>query len=403
MCSTFAKHWPLAHDVDHLNHGSFGACPAAVLDIQNELRQEMESQPMRFLWRELPGRLAKARKALAQFVGTSVGDIALVPNATTGVNAVLRSLTFQPGDELIITNHEYNACRNALHFVADRSGAKVVVVNVPFPLTSSSQVTQCILDHVTPRTRLALIDHVTSPTALVLPIADIVAALTQHNVDTLVDGAHAPGMVLLNLQTIGAAYYTGNCHKWLCTPKGAGFLYVRQDKQHAIRPTVISHGANAPTDQATRFRLEFDWTGTCDPTACLCIAPAIEYLSSLLPGGWDELMMHNRQMAIDARDTICDVLDVVPPCPDEMIGSIAAVPLPWDAPEAGCWFPGSLPLQDELLNRFDIEVPIIPFPAVPKQLVRISAQLYNSPPQYQRLAQAIKQIGAKGPRGQGVQ
>ncbi len=385
MPGSYADHWPLDPDVVFLNHGSFGACPIPVLKAQHALRLEMESQPVRFLWRQLRDRLAAAREALARFIGAPADDLAFVPNATAGVNAVLRSLTFESGDELIVTNHEYNACRNALNFVADRSGATVIVVDIPFPIDSPEQVTQCILDHVTPRTRLVLIDHVTSPTALVFPIADITAALQERGVDVLIDGAHAPGMIPLDIESLGAAYYAGNCHKWLCAPKGSGFLHVRPDKQDTIRPIAISHGANAPTDEFSRFRLEFDWTGTFDPTACLSIPNAIEFMASLAT----DVMHRNRSLALQARDMICHALDVAPPCPDEMIGSMAAVPLPWDTTGLGRWFPSALPLQDELIEQYHIEVPIIPFPIQPNQLVRVSTQIYNTPDHCQQLADAL--------------
>ena len=212
--------WPLERGVIFLNHGSFGACPAEVLRQQAALRDEMEAEPVRFLSRELDDRLADARQALAAFVGADADDLAFVANATGGVNAVLRSLRFSPGEELLTTDHAYNACRNAFDFAAGRAGARVVVATIPFPLASPEEVVEAVLARVTPRTRLALLDHVTSPTGLVLPLERLVAALSGRGVEVLVDGAHAPGMVPLDLGALGAAYYSGNCHKWLCAPKG---------------------------------------------------------------------------------------------------------------------------------------------------------------------------------------
>lgn len=292
--SYFQSFWSLDPAITFLNHGSYGACPLPVLEAQQRLREQLEREPLRFFMREYEALLDTARSQLAAFVGAEVDELAFVPNATTGVNSVLRSLPFTPSDEILTTNQEYNACRNALNFIASRTGAKVVVATVPFPLESPNQVVEAVMERVSPRTRLALLDHVTSQTALIFPIQELVNKLAARGVDTLVDGAHAPGMVPLNLHEIGATYYTGNCHKWLCAPKGAGFLYVRRDRQSAIRPLTISHGANSRRTDKSRFQLEFDWTGTDDPTAYLCVPEAIQFLGSLLPGGWSQLMQNNQ-------------------------------------------------------------------------------------------------------------
>ncbi|NDJ18018.1 aminotransferase class V-fold PLP-dependent enzyme [Myxacorys almedinensis] len=386
--SDFRQLWLLDSEVTFLNHGSFGACPIPVLEFQQTLRQRLEQQPLLFFSRDFETLLDETRQTLAKFVGSASEDLVFVPNATTGVNAVLRSLPFTPNDELLTTNQEYNACRNALDFVAERTGATVVIADVPYPIASADQVIEPILQAVSSKTRLALLDHITSQTGLVLPIARLVQALTQRGVETLVDGAHAPGMVPLSLHDIGATYYTGNCHKWLCSPKGAAFLYVQRDRQDAIRPLTISHGANSPRrvgvaplgEGRSRFQLEFDWMGTDDPTAYLSVAKAIEWMGLLLPGGWAELRANNRDKAIAARTLLCDLLQVEPPCPEEMLGSLATIPLP----------DGSYTqLQNALWDEFQIEVPIVPYPNPPKRLVRISAQLYNTLDQYAYLGRSL--------------
>ncbi|MGH7349346.1 MAG: aminotransferase class V-fold PLP-dependent enzyme [Candidatus Rokuibacteriota bacterium] len=385
----WAALWPLDPSVAFLNHGSYGACPTEILQHQAALRAELEAEPVRFLGRELEGRLDAARAALAAFIGADPDDLAFIGNATGGVNAVLRSLRLAPGDELLTTDHAYAACRNTLDYVADRNEARVVVATIPFPVASPQAVVDAVVAKVTPRTRLALVDHITSPTGLILPIERLVAELTRHGVDTLVDGAHAPGMVPLDLRALGAAYYSANCHKWLCTPKGSAFLWVRRDRQADVHPLTISHGAKGERAGRTRFRLEFDWTGTQDPTAWLTAPKAIDYLAGLVPGGWPALMARNRALALEARRLLCAAVGTEPASPDEMIGSLASVVLPdslitetgWRVPE---------PLQARLFGVHGIEVPIMRWPAPPRRLIRISAQLYNRPEQYARLADALR-------------
>jgi isopenicillin-N epimerase len=321
---------------------------------------------------------------LGEFVGADPDDLAFMPNATTGVNTVLRSLEFESGDEILITDHTYNACRNAAVLAAERSGARVVTASVPFPISAPEEVVTAILDKVGPRTRLLLVDHVTSPTALLFPIESIVQEMAEHGIDTLVDGAHAPGMIPVDIDTIGAAYYTANAHKWMCAPKGAAFLQVRRDRQAGILPTVISHGANSLRTDRSRFRLLFDWTGTTDPTAHLAIPVAIETMASLLPGGWPELMRHNHEQALDARDLLIQALGINPPAPDGMLGSMAAVPVP-DA--SGPHHHFSLPdLQERLWENHHIEVPVNAWPKWPHLLLRVSAQIYNQVQQFEHLA-----------------
>ena len=381
--------WTLDPDTTFLNHGSFGACPAEVLEAQRVLRARMERQPVHFLSRDLDDLLGEARAALGGFLNADADDLALVANATSGVNTILRSLAFAPGDELLVTDHAYNACRNAVVFVADRAGAQVVPVRVPFPLDSPEEVLAPILAAVTGRTRLALIDHVASPTGLVFPIERLVEALQSRGVDVLVDGAHAPGMIPLDLRTLGAAYYTGNGHKWLCAPKGSAFLWVRPDRQSRVHPLTISHGFNAVRNDRSRFRLEFDWTGTIDPTAALCIPVALRFMEARLPGGWPAVMERNHRLALVARQRLCAALGIALPCPDNMVGALAAIPLPATG-EDGPPSPGGDPLQ--LRERFGIEVPVIAWPAAPKRLLRVSAQLYNTLEDFERLAQAIRAL-----------
>ena len=384
------EHWLLDPAITFLNHGSFGAAPKAVLAKQNELREQLEREPVRFMVRELEPLLDDARAALAEFVGADPASIAFVPNATAGVNAVLRSLDLDRHDELLVTSHEYNASRNALEYVAGLAGAKVVAIDVPFPLRSSDEIVERVRAAVTERTRLLLIDHITSQTGLIFPIARLIDELNKRGIDTLIDGAHVPGMLPLHLNTLGAAYYTGNLHKWVCAPKGAAFLYVRENRRLGIRPVVISHGANATRTDRSRFHLEFDWPGTFDPTACLSVPTALQFMASLVDGGWPEVMRRNHELALRARDLLCQRLGIDAPTPDEMLGSMAAVPLPDGKPYVPTLYGD--PLQDALFYEHNIEVPLHPWPYQPKRVLRVSAQLYNEIGDYEKLADALDEL-----------
>jgi isopenicillin-N epimerase len=387
----FRRFWGLKPGTVFLNHGSFGACPKPVLALQTELRRELEAEPVQFLWRRYEERLEPARRALAKFVGAPVQDIVFTTNATTGVNAVLRSLRLKRGDELLSTNLDYNACRNVLNEVVRQTGAKLVVAEIPFPLQSADQITDAILRVVTKRTRLALLDHVTSNTALVLPLREIIRALEARGVATLVDSAHAPGMLPLNLRELCPTYYTANLHKWVCAPKGAAFLYVRPDYQEALQPAVISHGNNRTRLGFTPFQDRFDWAGTFDPTAWLCVPEAIRWMGQLLPGGWRELRERNHQLAIQARRILGERFDVEPPCPEALLGAMATIPLPqrFQSRKAS----GKIDREQlALYDRFGIEVPFMRFGEPQQRWLRVSAQIYNSPSDYEFLAAALKTL-----------
>jgi len=381
--------WGLDPSITFLNHGSFGACPKAVLDSQTALRNELEREPVLFFLTRHERLLDEARSTLATLVGASPEDLVFVANASTGVSTVLRSLPLMPGQELLTTNHAYNACRNAVDYVAERSGAAVVVVDIPCPVRDEDDVVGAILARANARTRLAMIDHVTSPTGMVFPIATIVTELRRRGIETLVDGAHAPGMVPLHIDSLGAAYYTGNCHKWLCSPKSAGFLHVRRDLRDEIRPLTISHGKNTPRPGRSRFQTEFDWTGTVDPTPAHCVRSSIEFLGAKMPGGWPEIREVNRALALAGRKLLAERTGFVPLAPENMIGTLASFFLPdglsWDAQ------PGlhALPLQVALMEKFRIEIPVSVWPGKRSHVIRISAHLYNTIEEYERLADAL--------------
>ncbi|HPC61259.1 MAG TPA: aminotransferase class V-fold PLP-dependent enzyme [Verrucomicrobiota bacterium] len=389
--SRLATHWELKPGTVFLNHGAFGACPRPILELQAELRRQMEAEPVQFLWRRYEERLEPSRRVLARFVGARPRDLVFVTNATTGVNAVLRSIPLRPGDELLTTAFDYNACRNALAQAAAERGAKLVVAPLPFPLPDEGTLAECVLDRVTRRTRLVMLDHVTSSTAVILPVERLVRELEARGIETLVDGAHAPGMLPLNLARLRPAYYTANLHKWVCAPKGAAFLWVREDLQKRMQPPVVSHGNNTPRPGYTPFQDRFDWAGTFDPTAWMCVGPAIEWMRKLLPDGWAGVRRRNHQLLLRARRLLLERLKIEPPCPESLLGSMATLPLPdrfQGRPRRGKLDSEQVALYD----RFGIEVPFVRIGNPERRYFRISAQLYNSLPQYEYLAECLDRL-----------
>lgn len=375
----------------HLNHGSFGACPRIVLDAQRDLRDQLEAATMRWFVVEYPALLDRARAAAAAFVGADPDGFVFVPNATHGVATVLANLRLASGDELLTTDHAYRACRNALDRTAAAAGARVVVAPIALPARDPRAAVAAVLDRVGPRTRLVLVDHVTSPTALVCDVAALAAALPP-GVDLLIDGAHAPGQLDLDIAAIGAAYYTGNFHKWTCAPKGAGFLWVAPERRDGFHPLVTSHGATLPAGERTRFRLEHDWTGTLDPTPYICVPVAIEAIAAL-GGGWPRVRARNRALAAALRDDLAAGLDASP----IVLGPAAADP-PCAMAAVAVRLPDNahhLDVERRLLER-GIEVPIVSHPGSPWPLVRVSAHVYNQRGDAGRLVSALRELGVRG-------
>ena len=389
MPSPLAKHWNLEPSRIFLNHGSFGACPEFVIKEQRKWQDQMESEPVRFFEDEMPLLLKQSRDALADFLSCSSEDLALVPNATTGVNTILRSLIFSEGDEILVPDHAYQACRNAIDFVARRWGANVVTVSIPFPIDGPEIVVDLMLGAATEKTKLVMIDTVTSPTGLCMPFEELTQLFEERGIEVLLDAAHGIGMIPLHLDELGASYVTSNCHKWLCAPKGTAFLHVRSDKQHKIQPLTISHGHTFPLGTTTRFRHEFDWTGTQDISGWCTIPRVIQGMEDLVDGGWSAIMQHNHDLAIEGRNLICKTLGIEAPCPDSMIACISTLQLPGEPlPHEIMHEPD--PLHEILSSKYNIQVPVWSWPSPAGRYLRISAQLYNTIEEYQVLANALK-------------
>ncbi len=386
--------WPLRDDVTFLNHGSFGACPQAVIDAQHAWQARAEEEPVLFYAREWNDVLDAARVRLAAFVGASADDLVFVPNATTAVSTVLASLQLEPGDELLTTSHDYGACRHALNTFAARAGANVVVADIPFPLAHPMEVVDAVLRAVTARTKLALVDDITSPTGIVFPVAQLVDELRARGVDALVDGAHAIGQRPLDVQGIGAAYYTTNCHKWLCAPKGSALLVVARSHQERVRPLVVSHPSRQAVAARSAFLQAFDWTGTVDPSPHLAAADAISIVGALIDGGWSAIYIRNHQLAVAARAHLCNAIGVREPAPANMLGCMAAILLPnAPSPALSSNLPGfAHPLHAWLWEQHRIDVPVYrwPGPDSDHAILRLSAHLYNDALDYETLVHVLK-------------
>lgn len=377
------RHWWLDPDCIFLNHGSFGATPRDVLAAQSEWQLRLERRPVQFLVKTLPGELRAAAAELAASLGANGADLVFVENATAGVNTVLRSLAWNAGDEIVFTSHGYGAVNKAIRFTAERCGARPVEAMVPFPIESEQQVITAVESALSSRTRLAVLDHVTSCSALVLPVARLVELCHARGVPVLIDGAHAPGMLPLDIEALGADYYTGNCHKWLCAPKGCAFLWAAPERQADLHPLVISWG------WPEGFQAEFGWTGTRDPSPWLAVSAALAFLRRI---PWAHRWDHNNRLAAWASRLLEEAWGAAPSAPARMRASMATVAVPghWPASKAT-----ADRLHDDLLQRFAIEVPVMDFAG--RLWIRVCAQVYNEPWEYERLAEAVCHILRTGP------
>lgn len=388
-----AHFWPFAASgLRYLNHGSFGAVPSPVAEAEDRLRQSLRANPFDDLvfshgglWNEAhKGLMEENRRALAQQVGADADGFVLTQGATEGVNVVLKSLAlrqfFKPEDEILVTSQGYNACTNAARDIAALTGAVVKVAQLPFPIEESSQITTAILAATTDKTRLALVDHISSLPGCILPIQEIVAALQARGVAVLVDGAHALFQVPLALDQLGADFYVGNCHKWFCSPLGAGFLSVASRWRDQIRPLVTSHAYNDDSTELSPFIKAFNWTGTRDYSAFFVMREAADFLSSLMPGGWDALRARNHALVQYGQQLLLDALKQKSPVPPEMMGSMASVVLPDGDAYA---------LRRAVCTDHQFVLQLVPWGGPGKRLLRLSAHAYNHAGEYQKLAEVL--------------
>ncbi|HMA36418.1 MAG TPA: aminotransferase class V-fold PLP-dependent enzyme [Chloroflexia bacterium] len=373
----------LRPDMVFLNHGSFGACPQPVFAVYQQWQRELEAQPVEFLGRRVTDLLATARARLATYVGAGPAELVFVPNATTAINTVARSVRLQPGDAVLATDLEYGAVDRTWQFLCARAGATYVRQPIPLPVTTPEAVVEALWQGVTPRTRAICLSHITSATALILPVAAICRRARQAGILTIVDGAHAPGQLPLDLAAIGADFYAGNCHKWLCAPKGAAFLYVRPEAQAGLDPLVVSWGWQA--DGSAPFVDVQEWQGTRDIAAYLSVPAAIEFQAA---HDWPRVRAACHALLQDIRRRLQALTGLPPICPDspQWYAQMASSPLPPCDGRA---------LQARLWDEARIEVPI--GGETPRPLIRVSIQAYNTPADGDALLAALAAFLPPGP------
>jgi isopenicillin-N epimerase len=373
--------WALDPDYVTVNHGSFGATPLVVLAAQDDWRRQLEAQPSRFMRNVLPGALRRAASDLAGFIGGAPENLAFVENATTGCNAVLRSLKLHAGDEIVVLSHVYGAVRNTVRFVTEHAGARLVEASLAFPWMDPDAVVAAVAAALSPRTRLAVLDHVPSKSALLLPIERMVAACHAQGVPVLVDGAHTPGHVGLDMAALGADWYVGNCHKWLMSAKGCGFLYARPDRQEGIHPVTISHG------YGKGFLAEFDWTGTWDPSAFLSVSAAIAFHERL---GGAAMRARNMALAAEAASLVAGRLGSRTGNGNAPTGAMSLVQLPV---RGGVDAERALALRRAMLAAGS-DVPVHAQDGA--IWLRLSAAAYNELDDYSKLADIAASVAAQG-------
>ena len=368
----------LRPDVIFLNHGSFGACPRPVFEVYQSWQLELERQPVEFLGRRFTDLLREARKSLAAYVGADADELVYVPNATTGLNIVARSLLLQEGDEVLATDHEYGALDRTWRFICGKHGARYIRQPVPLPIESAEQVVEAIWSGVTPRTRVLFISHITSPTAIIFPVVKLVRRAREAGLLSIVDGAHTPGQIPLDLHALGADFYSGTCHKWAMSAPGSAFLYARREMQRLVEPLVVSWGWESEKPGPSRFIDEQEWQGTRDLAAHLSVPAAIKFMEE---HDWPRVQQDCHGLVRYARQRVMELTGLSPITPDspEWFAQMAALPIPNCDLDA---------LKRRLYAEFRIEIPPIEWNG--RQFLRISIQAYNTREDVDALVGALK-------------
>ncbi len=362
--------------VTFLNHGSFGACPKPVFETYQKIQRELEWQPVDFLGRRADGMLAEARAALGKYLNADPEDLVFCMNATLGLNTMIKSLKLEPGDEILTTNHEYGALNNTWAFFCQKTGAKYINYPMPLPVTTHADFVERFWTGVTPRTKVIFISHITSPTALIFPVKEICRRAREAGILTIIDGAHVPGQIPLDLTDIDADFYSGNLHKWMCAPKGSAFFHARKSIQKMVEPLVISHGWTDPS-----FIQQNQWQGTRDISAFLSVPAAIEFLEA---NNWTSVRAACHELASEARKQVAAMTGVAPVTPEgtEWYSQMALLALP---PETDI-----NAFKNRLYDDFRIEIPQIDWNGW--KGVRVSFQGYNNSNDLEHLLSGLQAV-----------
>lgn len=388
--------FPVREGLTQLNNGSYGCCPEVVGAAQTELRRRLEADPVHFFKNDLEHYSDDSREAIGKFINAPAQDLALIANGTVAVSTVLRNLDLKAGDEILITDHEYMATMNELDQLTKETGAVVVKAAIPFPMVDPDQVVDSILGAVTPKTKLVLISHICSASALVLPVERIVPELRAQGIDVFLDGAHTPGQIALDIEALNPTWYAASCHKWLATPKGTGFIYASRDRQVGFKPLALSCRVHELRDDRQPFLCDFDYMGTNDYTGNLVVPVAIQHMGSQLPSskeqsGWDALYKRNHDLVVEGANLIFDAIGIKQQIPESMIGTMVGIPIP--PPQSGEVTNGEIyddALWDALYTKHNIQVPVWALPGIHPRVMRVSAQLYNTIEDFEKLARAMK-------------
>jgi isopenicillin-N epimerase len=370
----------LEKDVAFLNHGSFGACPKKVFETYQFWQKEMELQPVKFMQRRLPDLLFEARKKLGSYVGAAPEDLVYVTNVSMGLNIVLRSLDLKPGDEILTTNHEYGTLDRAWRMICEQKKLNYVPREIPLPVKSVDEVVDQVWSGVTPRTRVLYLSHITSPTALTLPVAELVAKARAAGIITIVDGAHAPGQVPINLTELGVDFYSANCHKWMMAAKGSGFLYVRRELHNTIAPLIGGRNPEQYALFSSQLVAEHQYQGTRDSAAFLSVPAAIDFMEEY---DWPQRQKECHDLVCYARNRVADLTGLPPVIPDSPLwfSQMGLLPVPPCEGDV---------VKNRLFHEFQVEIPFIPWEK--QHFFRISIQAYNTRDDVDRLVAGLKHI-----------